>query len=112
MLFKVVLVAFILLSIYLGNVLGCSVLCEMFPTIGRAKSIVWKVPFMHLDYIKDMILAKNWKNLRIYFATPCKNLVMMGAWVASVECKDIARKMAQELKELAEQPNKVGESDD
>ena len=93
MLFGIVLAAFILLSIYLGNVIGCKLLCEMLPTLKRADYMVWKVPFIQLDYIKDMVVAKKWDSLRMYFRTPCKNLIMLSAIVADMMMKDVMKEM-------------------
>lgn len=83
-----ILIPFIILSIYLGNVLGCAILCETIPTLNRVRPLVWKAPFLHLRYIKDMVANRKWSKLWDYVELPCKNLVMLCALVATIQAEE------------------------
>lgn len=67
-----------LVSVYIGNVLGCLVLCETITELRRAKKYVWQVPFMNvLCGVYILFLSQEeggrLKTFLWYLKTPCKN---------------------------------------
>ena len=92
---KCILPLAILFSVYLGNVLGCLVLCETIPELRRAKEFVWKIPFIHLFYVIDVLLSFKREDrlqyLLWYLKTPYKNVLVSCAVVEAVK-KHAAKK--------------------
>lgn len=93
---KYILPLAILVSVYLGNVLGCLVLCETIPELRRAKEFVWQIPFIHLFYVIDILLSSKREDrleyLLWYLKTPYKNVLVSCAVVETVKKRAAKKK--------------------
>ena len=85
-----VLLPVIVFSVYIGNVLGCLMLCETIPELSRAKKFVWQVPIINLSYVIYILLSPKMKGNRFqallfHLKTPCKNVLVTYAVVETVK---------------------------
>lgn len=87
---RYILLLAILVSVYIGNVLGCIVLCETIPELRRAKRFMWQVPLVNISYVAYVLFSSSKKGSRFqsllqYLKTPCKNVIAIYATVDAVE---------------------------
>lgn len=87
---KYILLLIILFSVYIGNVLGCLVLCETIPELERAKKYAWQVPIIQLLYMMDILFSSKRKGNRLqylllYLRIPCKNVLISHATVEAMK---------------------------
>lgn len=92
-----VLVLTILVSVYVGNVLGCLVLCETIPELSKAKKFVWQVPLINFSYVMYILFSSQKKGDRFqslisYLKTPCKNVIANYAMAEAVKESVAAKK--------------------
>ena len=81
-----ILLPVIVISAYIGNILGCLVLCETIPELNKAKKFVWEVPIINFLYIMHILfsakkMGKRLRALLVYLKTPCKNILIVDAIV-------------------------------
>ncbi len=79
-----ILLPVIVISAYIGNILGCLMLCETIPELRGAKKFVWEVPIINFYYIIHILFSSKKKGnrlrtLKIYLKTPCKNILIANA---------------------------------
>ena len=69
------------MAFYLGNVLGCLVLCDTIPGLKPAAAHAWKIPFL--------AIMDAWRGLRnggiggliAYLRLPCKDLRLLESYL-------------------------------
>lgn len=88
-----VLLPAIVASAYVGNVLGCLVLCETIPELSKAKKFVWQVPIINVSFIGYILFSPKMKNeelkaLLLYLKMPCKNVLV--TYIVAETVKEIA----------------------
>lgn len=88
-----ILLLVIAISVYIGNVVGCLVLCETIPELSRAKKFVWQVPIINLSYVVYILFSskmagRRFQALLLHLKTPCKNVLVIYAMIETA--KEIA----------------------
>ena len=88
-----VLLSVVVISVYIGNVVGCLVLCETIPELSRAKKFVWQVPIVNLFYVVYILFSPQMTDRRLqalllHLKTPCKNVLVICAMIETA--KEIA----------------------
>lgn len=68
-----------LLAVYIGNVVGVSVICDTMPSLKKAKRFAPWIPFLGIGFLFHIIFEKEIENKRQFMAeyliTPHKNVV-------------------------------------
>lgn len=82
-------VLFIIAFVYIGNVLGCMILCETIPQIETMRRYAWMVPVLNLmlffSYLFEALggqgFARFWKFIKV----PQKNIFILDVLAQSVK---------------------------
>lgn len=74
---------FAIAVVYVGNVLGCMILCETIPQIETARKYSWIVPvlacMLFFSYLFEALGGRGFVLLWKYIKMPQKNIFILGA---------------------------------
>ena len=98
-----ILLPVILFSIYIGNVLGCLLLCETIPELSKAKKYVWQVPIVNFRFIISTLFSPEFRLLKLYLSTPCKNVI--GTYAVGEAAKRVAAERKKSNKHRSNSQN-------
>ena len=96
----------IVVAVYIGNVLGCLMLCETIPELNGAKKLVWQIPIINLSYVMYVLFSPKEKDGRFqtllsYLKIPSKNALV--TYVVAGTVKELA---AEEEKSDSQQSSR------
>lgn len=84
-------IALFILILYLGNVLGCLILCETVPELCGVRHYIWSVPILNCGIISvfflDLVLKRQSDYFRKFIKMPQKNMITLYAIARTLEEK-------------------------
>ena len=74
---------------YIGNVLGCLILCETIPKIEVAKKYAWMVPILNLllfsSFLSEALNGEGFRFLWRFVKTPQKNVFALSVLAQTIK---------------------------
>lgn len=87
-------ILFALAIVYIGNVLGCMILCEIIPQIKTVRKYAWKIPIFNFALLFCFLLEilDGWEGFMSFWGfirLPHKNILVMHAIAQLLEKRNI-----------------------